>query len=200
VIPEVPCGAGTRPGRRTNNAPAAGAVETTTVQLERFVRAIPNFPKPGVTFRDLTPLMGDACALRASITALVAPFRDDRIDVVAGMEARGFVFGSLAAWALGTGFVPLRKPGKLPAEVEAVSYALEYGTATLEVHRDAIGVGHRVLLVDDVLATGGTAAASVDLVSRLGGAIVGCAFLIELPVLEGRAKLAGQRIHSVLSM
>jgi adenine phosphoribosyltransferase len=170
------------------------------VQLERYVRAIPDFPKLGVTFRDLTPLMGDASALRASITALVAPFKDDRIDVVAGMEARGFIFGSLAAWVLGTGFVPLRKPGKLPAEVEAVSYALEYGTATLEVHRDAIGAGHRVLLVDDVLATGGTAAASVDLVGRLGGAIVGCAFLIELPVLEGRAKLAGQRIHSVLSM
>lgn len=170
------------------------------MQLERYVRAIPDFPKPGVTFRDLTPLMGDASALRASIHALVAPFKGDRIDVVAGMEARGFIFGSLAAWVLGTGFVPLRKPGKLPAEVEAVSYALEYGTATLEVHRDAIGAGHRVLLVDDVLATGGTAAASVDLVGRLGGAIVGCAFLIELPVLGGRAKLAGQRIHSVLSM
>ncbi len=170
------------------------------MQLERYVRAIPNFPKPGVTFRDLTPLMGDACALRASIAALVAPFKEERIDVVAGMEARGFIFGSLAAWALGTGFVPLHKPGKLPAEVEAVSYALEYGTATLEVHRDAIGRGHRVLLVDDVLATGGTAAASVDLVERLGGEIVGCAFLIELPVLEGRAKLTGQRIHSVLSM
>jgi adenine phosphoribosyltransferase len=169
-------------------------------QLERYVRAIPDFPKPGVTFRDLTPLMGDPQALRASIGALVAPFRHEGIDVVAGMEARGFIFGSLAAWVLGTGFVPLRKPGKLPAEVEAVSYALEYGTATLEIHRDAIGKGHRVLLVDDVLATGGTAAASVDLVGRLGGTIVACAFLIELPVLEGRAKLAGQRIHTVLSM
>jgi adenine phosphoribosyltransferase len=170
------------------------------IQLERHVRAIPNFPKPGVTFRDLTPLMGDPQALRTAMGALVAPFRDAGIDVVAGMEARGFIFGSLAAWQLGTGFVPLRKPGKLPAEVEAVHYALEYGTASLEIHRDAIGVGHRVLLVDDVLATGGTAAASVDLVNRLGGEIVGCAFLVELTLLEGRRKLAGQRIHSVLKM
>jgi adenine phosphoribosyltransferase len=170
------------------------------VQLEQYVRAIPNFPKPGVTFRDLTPLMGDPQALRSSISALVAPFRDAGIDVVAGMEARGFIFGSLAAWQLGTGFVPLRKPGKLPAEVEAVHYALEYGTASLEIHRDAIGRGHRVLLVDDVLATGGTAAASVDLVNRLGGEIVGCAFLIELSMLEGRRKLVGQKIHTVLSM
>jgi adenine phosphoribosyltransferase len=170
------------------------------VQLEQYVRAIPNFPKPGVTFRDLTPLMGNARALRSSISALVAPFRDSGIDVVAGMEARGFIFGALAAWQLGTGFVPLRKPGKLPAEVEAVQYALEYGTATLEIHRDAIGIGHRVLLVDDVLATGGTAAASVDLVNRLGGEIVGCAFLIELSMLDGRRKLAGQKIHTVLSM
>jgi adenine phosphoribosyltransferase len=170
------------------------------VQLDRYVRAIPNFPKPGVTFRDLTPLMGDAQALRSAIGALVAPFRDHGIDVVAGMEARGFIFGSLAAWQLGTGFVPLRKPGKLPAEVEAVSYALEYGTASLEIHRDAIGRGHRVLLVDDVLATGGTAAASVDLVNRLGGEIVACAFLVELTMLEGRRKLAGHRIHTVLTM
>ena len=116
------------------------------------------------------------------------------------MEARGFIFGALAAWQLGTGFVPLRKPGKLPASVEAVSFALEYGTATLEVHRDALAVGHRVLLVDDVLATGGTAAASVDLVQRLGAAVVGCAFLLELAALEGRQRLAGQRIHSVLTL
>jgi adenine phosphoribosyltransferase len=170
------------------------------VQLDRYVRSIPNFPKPGVTFRDLTPLIGDPRALRSSIAALVTPFRNAGIDIVAGMEARGFIFGSLAAWQLGTGFVPLRKPGKLPAEVEAVSYALEYGTASLEVHRDAIGRGHRVLLVDDVLATGGTAAASVDLVNRLGGEIVGCAFLVELAMLEGRRKLEGQRIHTVLRM
>jgi adenine phosphoribosyltransferase len=170
------------------------------VQLEAYVRAIPDFPQPGVTFRDLTPLMGDPHALRAAVSALVAPFRGEQIDTVAGMEARGFIFGALAAWQLGTGFVPLRKPGKLPAEVEAVSYALEYGTASLEVHRDAIGRGQRVLLVDDVLATGGTAAASVDLVGRLGAEIVGCAFLVELRALGGRARLGGQRLHAVLSM
>jgi adenine phosphoribosyltransferase len=169
-------------------------------ELQTYIRAIPDFPQPGVTFRDLTPLMGDPHALRTAITRLVAPFRDARIDVVAGMEARGFIFGSLAAWQLGTGFVPLRKPGKLPAEVEAVTYSLEYGRAGLEVHKDAISRGHRVLLVDDVLATGGTAAASIDLVGRLGGVLVGCAFLVELPVLGGRARLDGQRIHSVLTM
>ena len=168
------------------------------LDLSRYIRSIADFPKPGVEFRDLTPLLGDAVALRAAIGRLTAPFRDSDVDLVAGMEARGFIFGALAAWQLGTGFVPLRKPGKLPAAVEAVRYELEYGTATLEVHRDALGPGHRVLLVDDVLATGGTAAASVDLVARLGAEIVGCAFLIELHALGGRARLAGQRVHSVL--
>jgi adenine phosphoribosyltransferase len=170
------------------------------VELARYIRSIPDFPQPGITFRDLTPLMGDAFALRSAVQQLVAPFRALGVEVVAGMEARGFIFGALAAWQLGTGFVPLRKPGKLPASVEAVSFALEYGTATLEVHRDALAVGHRVLLVDDVLATGGTAAASVDLVQRLGAAVVGCAFLLELAALEGRQRLAGQRIHSVLTL
>jgi len=166
--------------------------------LMKFVRAVPDFPKPGVMFRDLTPLMADAGALRATIEALVAPFRSLGVEVVAGMEARGFIFGALAAGALGAGFVPFRKPGKLPAEVEAVTYALEYGTASLEVHRDAIGPGRRVLLVDDVLATGGTAAASVDLLRRLGAEIVGCAFVLELDALGGRARLAGLRFHSLL--
>jgi adenine phosphoribosyltransferase len=170
------------------------------MELARYVRSIPDFPKPGVTFRDLTPLMGDAFALRSAVQQLVAPFQALGVEVVAGMEARGFIFGALAAWQLGTGFVPLRKPGKLPASVEAVSFALEYGTATLEVHRDALALGHRVLLVDDVLATGGTAAASVDLVQRLGAEVIGCAFLLELAALEGRRRLAGQRIHSVLTL
>jgi adenine phosphoribosyltransferase len=168
--------------------------------LRSFVRAIPDFPQPGVMFRDLTPLMGDAEALRTTVHALVAPFRAAEVEVVAGMEARGFIFGALAAWELGTGFVPLRKPGKLPARVEAVSYALEYGTAALEVHRDALGALHRVLLVDDVLATGGTAAASVDLVTRLGATVLGCAFVLELEALGGRARLPGQRVHSVLAL
>jgi len=164
------------------------------LRLEDYIRTIPDFPQPGVVFRDLTPLLGDACALRTSIHALAQPFRDASVDVVAGMEARGFIFGALVAWQLGAGFVPLRKPGKLPAEVEAVTYELEYGTATLEVHRDALGRGRRVLLVDDVLATGGTAAASVDLVTRLA------AFLVELTALGGRARLPGQRIHAVLAL
>lgn len=170
------------------------------IDLERYVRAIPDFPKPGITFRDLTPLMGDREALPAAVARMVEPFRGERVALVAGMEARGFIFGALAARELGAGFVPLRKPGKLPAEVEAVSYALEYGTATLEVHRDAIPHGARVLLVDDVLATGGTAAASVDLVRRLGATVVGCTFLVELVALGGIAKLAGERVHSVLRL
>ena len=170
------------------------------LKLEDYVRPIPDFPQPGVVFRDLTPLLGDPYALRASIRELALPFRDAGVDIVAGMEARGFIFGALVAWQLGAGFVPLRKPGKLPAEVEAVTYELEYGTATLEVHRDALGTGRRVLLVDDVLATGGTAAASVDLVSRLGAELVGCAFLVELAALGGRARLPGQRIHAVLAL
>jgi adenine phosphoribosyltransferase len=170
------------------------------LNLEDYIRAIPDFPQPGVMFRDLTPLLGDAGALRTAIGALAAPFRDAEVDVVAGMEARGFIFGALVAWQLGAGFVPLRKPGKLPAAVEAVTYDLEYGTATLEVHRDALGPGHRVLLVDDVLATGGTAAASIDLVTRLGADLVGCAFLVELPALAGRERLGGQRIHAVLRL
>ena len=170
------------------------------LQLEHYIRTIPNFPQPGIVFRDLTPLIGNAYALRTAIHELSRPYHDSQIDVVAGMEARGFIFGALVAWQLGTGFVPLRKPGKLPAEVEAVTYDLEYGTATLEVHRDALSRGHRVLLVDDVLATGGTAAASVDLVTRLGATLVGCAFLVELAALGGRARLGTTPIHAVLTL
>ena len=170
------------------------------LRLEDYIRTIPDFPQPGVMFRDLTPLLGDARALRTAIGELALPFRDANVEIVAGMEARGFIFGALVAWQLGAGFVPLRKPGKLPAEVEAVTYELEYGTATLEVHRDALGRGRRVLLVDDVLATGGTAVASVDLVSRLRADLVGCAFLLEIAALGGRARLGAQRVHAVLSL
>jgi adenine phosphoribosyltransferase len=170
------------------------------MDLLRYVRAVADFPQPGVIFRDLTPLMGNAEALRVAVHQLAAPFRAADVEVVAGMEARGFIFGALAAWQLGTGFVPLRKPGKLPAGVEAVTYTLEYGTAALEVHRDALGRHRRVLLVDDVLATGGTAVASVDLVTRLGATVVGCAFVLELEALGGRARLHGERLHSVLTL
>ncbi len=167
--------------------------------LAALVRTVADFPTPGVLFRDLTPLMGDAAALRATTAALVAPYRDLGIETVAGMEARGFIFGALAAHALGAGFVPLRKPGKLPAAVEAVTYQLEYGTATLEIQRDALPRGRRVLLVDDVLATGGTAAASVTLLERLGATVVGLAFVLELAKLGGRGRLAGRTLSSVMT-
>lgn len=170
------------------------------IDLAAFVRTVPDFPTPGILFRDLTPLMGDAAALRATTSALVAPYRDLGIETVAGMEARGFIFGALAADALAAGFVPLRKPGKLPAAVEAVTYQLEYGTATLEIQRDALPRGRRVLLVDDVLATGGTAAASVTLLERLGATVVGLAFVLELAALGGRARLAGRKLSSVLTV
>jgi adenine phosphoribosyltransferase len=169
------------------------------MELDRFIRTVPDFPKPGVSFRDLTPLLADAHALRAVIGRLVEPFRVFDVEIVAGMEARGFIFGALAAWPLGAGFVPLRKPGKLPAAVESVTYDLEYGSASLEVHRDAFAPGRRVLLVDDVLATGGTAAASVELVRRLGGDLAGCAFVAEIAALDGRGRLAGLAVHSVLT-
>ena len=166
--------------------------------LRSMVRAVTDFPIPGVTFRDLTPLMADPAALCRAASALADPFRAARIARVAGIEARGFIFGALVARELAAGFVPLRKPGKLPAGVEAVSYALEYGTASLEIHRDALPAGARVLLVDDVLATGGTAAAAVELLARVGGVVAGTAFLLELPSLLGRARLAGCAVHSVL--
>lgn len=169
------------------------------MDLKNFVRTVPDFPTPGIQFRDLTPLMGDAAALRETVSQLVQPFRDARIDLVAGIEARGFIFGALAAGALGAGFVPLRKAGKLPVAVERVEYALEYGSAALDVHRDALGSGRRVLLVDDVLATGGTALAGIELMRRIGAEITGVAFVLEIAALAGRARLGSQRVHSVLS-
>ena len=167
-------------------------------RLEAKIRAIPGFPRPGVVFRDITPLVGDPAMLRLAVHQLIHPFLGEPIDAVAGMEARGFIFGALAAQELSVGFVPLRKPGKLPYDVQSVSYALEYGTATLEAHIDAINPNARILLVDDLLATGGTASASCELVERLGGEIVGCAFVIELDGLEGRSKLRDRRVHSLL--
>jgi len=167
-------------------------------RLEQKIRAIPDFPKPGIVFRDITPLVGDPRALKLAVYQLLAPFIDAEIDAVAGMEARGFIFGSLAAWELGVPFVPLRKPGKLPYDVQSVSYDLEYGSAALEAHIDAIEPGGRILLVDDLLATGGTASASCELIERLGGTVIGLAFIIELDGLGGRARLDGHRIHAVL--
>ena len=167
-------------------------------RLESKIRAIPGFPEPGVVFRDITPLVGDPSMLRLAVHQLVHPFAGETVDAVVGMEARGFIFGALAAQELNVGFVPLRKPGKLPYDVQSVSYELEYGRATLEAHIDAINPGDRILLVDDLIATGGTASASCELVERLGGEIAACAFVIELDGLGGRARLPDRRVHSLL--
>lgn len=167
-------------------------------RLKDQVRDIPDFPKPGILFKDITPLVRDPASLRLAIHHLIHPFVGEPLTAVVGMEARGFIFGSLAAWELGVGFVPLRKPGKLPHEVQSVSYDLEYGSASLEVHSDALGPGDRVLLIDDLLATGGTARASCELVESLGAEVIGCGFVVELDSLRGRDRLERWRVHSLL--
>jgi adenine phosphoribosyltransferase len=165
--------------------------------LARLIREIPDFPKPGILFRDITPLLADGEGLRTAVEQLANPFRG-RVDAVLGIESRGFILGAPVAVHLGVGLVLVRKPGKLPAAKHAASYELEYGTDSLEIHQDAIGKGHRVLIVDDLLATGGTAAAAVDLVRRLQGEVVACAFLIELAALGGRKRLAPIQTHALL--
>ncbi len=167
-------------------------------RLKAKIRDIPDFPEPGIIFRDITPLVADPATLQLSVYQLLQPFLGETINAVAGMEARGFIFGSLAAWELSVGFIPLRKPGKLPYDVQSASYDLEYGSAALEVHTDAINPGDKILLIDDLIATGGTAEASCKLVEELGGEIVGCAFVIELDELNGREKLTNYRVHSLL--
>ncbi|MGQ0825738.1 MAG: adenine phosphoribosyltransferase [Actinomycetota bacterium] len=166
--------------------------------LKEHVRDIPDYPKPGIVFKDITPLLADAEAFAGSVDALAEPFASEPVAKVLGIEARGFVFAAPVAYRFGAGFVPVRKAGKLPWEIERDEYALEYGTDLLEIHRDAIAPGERVLVVDDVLATGGTASAVTRLVERLGGTVVGLAFLIELGFLNGRAKVGDRRIHTVL--
>jgi len=161
---------------------------------------VPDFPKPGIVFKDLMPLFADAEAFRQVIDGIIAHHGRDSFDVVAGIEARGFVVAAAIAYAAGTGVVPIRKGGKLPREVHSASYALEYGEATLEVHTDAFITGQRVLLVDDVLATGGTAAAAFDLVERGGGRVTGCTVLMELGFLEGRRRLAPREVHALLTV
>lgn len=167
-------------------------------RLKDKIRNIPDFPKPGIQFKDITPLLRDQATMRLAVHQLIYPFLGQGITVVAGMEARGFIFGSLAAWDMGVGFVPLRKPGKLPYEVNSESYELEYGTNTLEMHIDAIHADDKVLLVDDLLATGGTAAASCELIKKTGAEIAACAFVIELDALNGRDKLADYPVHSLI--
>lgn len=166
--------------------------------IKARIRDIPDFPEPGILFKDVTPLLRDARALQLAVEGLVAPYRDAGVTAVLGMEARGFIFGALAAAALGAGFVPLRKPGKLPCTTHAVSYDLEYGSAELHMHTDALGPADRVLLVDDLIATGGTAAASLALARKAGAGIIACAFVIELTFLDGRAALGGCDVHTLV--
>lgn len=167
--------------------------------LAGHVRDIEDFPKPGVVFKDITPLLGDRAAFRTCIDELAQPYADDRIDKVLGTEARGFILAAPVAYRFEAGFVPVRKAGKLPWEIERQEYELEYGTDLLEIHRDAVRPGERVLIIDDVLATGGTAAATARLVDKLGGVVVGFGFLIELAFLSGRDALAGQRVASLIT-
>jgi len=167
-------------------------------RLKAKIRDIPDFPSPGIVFRDITPMVKDPSTLRLAVHQLLHPFLGEPITAVAGMEARGFIFGSLVAWELGVGFVPLRKPGKLPYDVQSASYDLEYGSTSLEVHVDALEAGDRVLLVDDLLATGGTAEASCNLVEGLGAEVAACAFVVELDALRGRERLANRRVHSLI--
>lgn len=161
-----------------------------TAYLETYIRDIPDFPKPGIIFKDISPLLRDAKAFRTFLEMLQAAFQGEEIDVVVGVDARGFIFGGALAQMLQVGFVPIRKQGKLPSDCVSKSYELEYGTATIEMHRDALRAGERVLVVDDLLATGGTVCAAVSLCQSLGAHVAGCAFLMELGFLQGRARLA----------
>ena len=170
-----------------------------SINLKRFIRSIPDWPKKGILFRDITPLLADSDALAAAIDALCADFTGADIDYVAAVEARGFIFGAAVARKLGAGFVPIRKKAKLPFETESVTYDLEYGTDTLEVHSNAVEKGAKVLMVDDLLATGGTMAAACKLIEKIGGQIVGITFLIELTELAGREKLSGYKVKTVIS-
>jgi len=166
--------------------------------LKTKIRHVPDFPKAGILFYDITTLLQDADGLHAAIDSLSTPFQGQGIDIVVGIESRGFIFGAAVADRIGAGFSPVRKPGKLPSARVRATYELEYGTDALEIHEDAVKPGQRVLIVDDLLATGGTARATADLVKRLGGQVHALAFLIELVALDGRAKLHGERVHSAL--
>lgn len=167
--------------------------------LKALIRDVPDFPIPGIIFKDITTLLKEPDGLKTVIDLLIDRYRDEPIDLVAAIESRGFMFGTPLALALNAGFIPIRKAGKLPAETVLREYALEYGTAQLEIHRDAVQPGQRVLVIDDVLATGGTARAAVELVEELGGHVVGTAFVIELSFLPGRATLEGTDIFSLIT-
>ena len=173
-------------------------MDTKKINLEKYIRNIPDWPKKGILFRDITPLLADPEALGAAIDALCAGFIDAGVEYVAAVEARGFIFGAAEADKLGAGFVPIRKKGKLPFKTETISYDLEYGTDTLEVHIDAVRKGAKVLMIDDLLATGGTMAAACKLVEKIGGQIVSIACLVELTGLGGRDKLTDYKVESII--
>ncbi len=167
-------------------------------KLAEYVRDIPDFPKPGILFRDITPLLAAPAAFRRAVSAMAGPFRDQKVDVVAAAEARGFIFAAPIALELDAAFVPIRKPGKLPFQIETLTYDLEYGSDTLEIHTDAVISASRVLMVDDLLATGGTMDACCRLVEKVGGVVAGCAFLIELAALGGAEKIARYKTVSLI--
>ena len=172
--------------------------QATRAEIEQAIRNVPDFPKPGIQFKDITPVLANSRLLEATIEHLVASARGQRVDKVVGIDARGFIFGAAAAIKLGAGFVPVRKKGKLPWATHEESYDLEYGSATVAIHTDAVKSGERVLLMDDLLATGGTAAAAVRLLERLGAEIVGISFLIELSFLKGRSRLGSHPVESLI--
>lgn len=169
------------------------------MDLEKFIRDVPDFPKPGILFKDITTLLQDGDAFRHAMNRMMKKYLDEEIDKIVGVEARGFVFAGVMAYKLGCGFVPARKPGKLPYRSRREEYTLEYGTNALEIHEDGIQPGDRVLVVDDLLATGGTALAAARLVEKLGGKVVGIEFLVELGFLHGREKLSGYLVHSLIT-
>jgi adenine phosphoribosyltransferase len=184
---------------RTNKLTTDGLPTTNLMDdLKKLIREVPDFPKPGINFYDITTLLKHPDGLRKTVDALAAEYEGEKVDTVIGVEARGFIFAPALAYHLGAGFVPVRKPKKLPAECASISYDLEYGQDTLEIHRDAVGSGHRVIIADDLLATGGTAKAVCDLVEELGGIVVGLVFVVELEFLPGRQKLAGYDVRSLI--
>ncbi len=167
-------------------------------ELKAMIREVPDFPKPGINFYDITTLLKEATGLRRTVDALAAQFEGVKVDTIIGIEARGFIFAPALAYHMGAGFVPVRKPRKLPAECASISYDLEYGKDTLEIHRDAVGPGQRVIIADDLLATGGTARAVINLVEELGGEVAGLVFVVELEFLPGRKRLEGYDVRSLI--
>jgi len=167
-------------------------------KIKSMIRDIPNFPKEGILFRDITTALKDAATLKLTVDEIYEAFKDEKIDYIAGIESRGFIYGMPLAYKLGCGFIPVRKPNKLPAEVISQEYELEYGTDKIEIHKDALKQGQNVLIVDDLLATGGTVDATIKLVEGMGGEVVGCGFLIELEGLKGRDLLKGYRVETLM--